>query len=179
MAESKPIKMTLDEALEQISDVARNGEGADKFRALKIVMSQESGSAALPEPLSDDEIIERLARMIKAAGPTASQLSYRRAFPSAKRPIYHAAPKITEADMSPIDPAALPRSLKELYRMFPEVKKPGIPTGYPVRGGMAVQKEWCQKQARRMLMDREQKRHDLIATEAIPKEELKDDDSKS
>lgn len=174
MAEPKRRSMSFDEIIVEMEDIAKNGEGADKFRALKTLMAQEAGSAVLPEPLSDDEIIERLSRMIKAAGPSASQLAYRRAYPAAKRPIYHAAPKITEADVAPIDPLSLPRSLKELYRHFPEVKKPGIPTGYPVHGGMAVQKEWVQKQARRMLLDREQKRHDMIATEAVPQEPADD-----
>ena len=166
MAEPRRKSMSFDEIIVEMEDIAKNGEGADKFRALKTLMAQESGSATLPEPLTDDEIIERLSRMMKAAGPSASQISYRRAYPAAKRPINFAAPKITEADVPAIDPLSLPRSLKELYRQFPEVKKPGIPTGYPVRGGMAVQKEWVQKQARRMLLDREQKRHDMIATEA-------------
>ena len=167
MAETKNT-MTLDEALALISEVARNGEGADKFRALKIVMSQESGNAALPDPLSDAEIIDRISRILKASGPTAAQLGYRKAFPHAQRPINHSAPKITEADVMPIDVTKLPRDLRSLYKMFPEIKRGGFPKGFPVNAGLAVRAEWCQKQARKMLLDREQKRFDLIAVEAAP-----------
>ena len=163
-------RMTFDELIVEMEDVARNGDGADKFRALKTLMAQESGSVTLPEPMSDADIIDRLSRLIRAAGPTASQLAYRKAFPAGKRPINHAAPKITERDVAPIDKASLPINLRSLYRMFPEIKKPGVPKGFPINSGLAVQKEWCQKMALRMILDQEQKKADMIATEAAPPE---------
>lgn len=170
----KPI--TLDEALAIVTDIARNGDGAERFRALKLVMAQEASTATLPEPFTDAEVIDRLARMIRAAGPTASQMAYRKAFPAAKRPIHHAAPKVTEADITPIDKAMLPTTLRGLYKMFPEAKRAGTPRGYPVHGGMAVQKEWVQKMAIRMTLDAEQKKLDQIATQAAeaPSEEQVD-----
>lgn len=159
-------RMSFDEILAEIEDVAQNGDGADKFRALKILMAQESSSVTLPPPMSDAEVIDRLARLIRAAGPTASQLAYRRAYPAAKRPINHSAPKIQETDVAPVDKTTLPANLRALYRMFPEVKRGGIPKGYPVHQGMAVQKKWCQEAALKMIIDREQAKHDVIATEA-------------
>lgn len=158
--------LTLVEVEEILSDIARNGDGADRIRALKMVMAQEAGNATLPEPFSDAEVIDRLARLIRAAGPTASQLAYRRAFPAAKRPIHHAAPKVTEADVAPIDKSTLPKTLRALYRMFPEIKRAGTPKGYPVKAGMAVKAQWCQDEALKIIMDREQHKHDVIAVEA-------------
>lgn len=162
----EPKRIGLDEALELISDIARNGEGADRFRALKVVMAQESSSSQLPPPLGDVEIIERLSRLIRAAGPMASQLAYRKAFPASKRPINFAAPKLLTSDVPGIDPLKLPKTLRALYRMFPEIKRPGVPKGFPVSAGMAVKAEWCAKEARKMIMDREQQKLDIIATEA-------------
>jgi hypothetical protein len=175
VAETKS-KMTFDEAMGEISLIARDGEGADKFRALKMVMSQEAGSAAIPDPLNDAEIIERLSRLIRAVGPTAAMLAYRKAFPKSKRPINHVSPKLLETDVPPVDITKLPRNLRELYRMFPEIKKPGIPVGFPRGSGIAVQKEWCQKAARRMLLDREQKKLDIISFEAAPPDQVSEDE---
>lgn len=164
--EKKSKRLSLDEAMDIITEIARSDEGPDRFRALKIAMSQETGGSQLPAPLNDQEIVERLARLIRAAGPTAAMLAYRKAFPSAKRDINHTAPKVTERDIAPIDPATLPKNLRELYRMFPEIKRPGVPAGFPVHRGIAVQKEWCQTAAKKMILDREQKKIDMIATEA-------------
>ena len=163
-----PSKISLDEALSIVSEIARNGTGPDQFRALKMVMAQEAGTATLPEPLSDAEVIERGARLIRAMGPTAAQLAYRKAFPQSQRPINHAAPKIAEGDIAPIDKSALPINLRSLYRMFPEIKKAGVPKGFPINRGLAVQKEWCQKMAMKMILDREQQKADMIATAAAP-----------
>lgn len=161
-----PKPLTFDEAVALISEIARNGEGAEKFRALKMVMAQESASVTLPEPMSDHEIIDRLARLIRAAGPTAAQLAYRRAFPAAKTAIYKATPKIAEADVAPVEKAQLPTNLRALYRMFPEIKQGGQPKGFPRKGGLLAKKEWCQREAMKMILDKEQKRHDQVSAEA-------------
>lgn len=150
--------ITFDEAREIISDIARGGDGPDKFRALKMVMGLEGSGVGLPEPLTDNDALERLARLIRAVGPTGAQIAYRRAFPASKRSIDASAPKISEADMPPIDRTKLPKNLRELYRMFPEIKKPGIPPGFPLRSGLETQKKWCNDAAVRILMDREQAR---------------------
>lgn len=150
--------ITFDEAREIISEIARDGEGPDKFRALKMLMGLEGSGVGLPDPLTDNDALERLARLIRAVGPTGSQIAYRRAFPASKRSIDANAPKISEADMPPIDRTKLPKNLRELYRMFPEIKKPGIPPGFPLRAGLEAQKRWCNDAAVRILMDREQAR---------------------
>lgn len=162
--------ITLDEALGIISDIARGGEGADQMRALKLVMSQESGASHLPAPLTDAEVLERLARILRAAGPTACQLAYRKAFPSAQKRIHDASARVTAADVAPVDERSLPDTLKQLYRAFPEIKPRtgGIPKGYPLKSGMAVRKQWCHREARKMILDREQAKLDTIAMHADP-----------
>ena len=168
---SKPERKTtisIDEVDAIIDDIAKNGDGAQQMRALQLVRAREQSSLALPDPFTDNEVIDRLSRLIRATGPTAAMLAYRRAFPRAQRPLNHSSPKITEQDIGGIDKAALPKTLRALYRMFPEVKRPGIHKGYPVHGGMAVQSAWVVKQATRMILDREQHKHDVIAVEAEP-----------
>ena len=157
MSEKQPL--SLDEAIGLISDIARHGEGADRLRALKEirVMAQETGSVTLPDPMSDAEVIERLARLIKAAGPTVAQLAYKQAFPFAKKTVHDAVPKVLESDLG-IDKSKLPVNLRQLYKMFPEIKRSGIPQGYPRGRGLAVVKKWCQDKAMQMIIDREQGR---------------------
>ena len=167
----KTNRMPLDEIERLITDIARDPEsGADRFRALKFAAAMQSSTAALPEPLDDNEVLDRLARLIRAAGPTAAQLAYRRAFPASKRPINHAAPQVRERDMPFIPKAELPGTLRALYKMFPEIKGPGCPKGFPMGKGLAVKKAWCQREAMKLLVDREQKRVDEIAIHAAPEE---------
>ncbi len=154
-----PKPLTIEEVTSILSDIARNGEGPERFRALKMIAAQETGSVTLPEPISDVETVERLGRLMKAAGATAVHMAYRRVFPRAQRPINVGAPKVTIDDMI-VDRATLPVNLKQLYRTFPEIKRPGVPQGYPRKGGLSVVKQWCQKTALRLLMDREQGRLD-------------------
>ena len=157
-------QMDLDEAVRILTDIARNGEGAERFRALREIrmMAQETETSVLPDPLTDQEVIERIGRLDRAAGTTLSQMAYRWAFPNAKRPIQHAAPKVLTDDIV-IDRSTLPVNLKQLYRMFPEIKRPGVPQGYPMGKGLAVVKRWCQDKALQMLVDKEQNRLDVAA----------------
>ena len=55
------------------------------------------------------------------------------------------------------------KTLKRLYNAFPETKRPGYPPGYPAGKGIAVQTEWCQRAAAKIILDREQKRADQAA----------------
>lgn len=158
---------SVDEIEQILGDIVRDGEGASQIRAIQLLRNKDTEAATLPPPLSDAEIIERLARLIRAAGSTAARLAYRKAFPQAQRKLTDAAPKVMESDLPPIDKASLPRTLRTLWKMFPEVKpRAGIPKGFPVRQGLAVQGEWCQKMALKMLMDREQSKLDQIAVHA-------------
>lgn len=164
---TKPV-LSLEEALGLISDIARHGEGADRLRALKEirVMAQETGSVTLPDPMSDAEVIERIARLLKSAGPTTAQLAYKKAFPHSQKSVVTATPKVTAGALE-IDRDKLPKTLKQLYRKFPEVKRPGFPPGYPRGQGLMAAKRWCEETAIKLLIDREQQRVDAAAREAM------------
>jgi len=166
--ESRP-RVTVDEAMEILSDIARNGEGAEKFRALKVIMAQETGSVTVPEPMNDEEKIETLSMLMEAMGPIGCQFAYRRAFPWAKEPVNNAVIKV-QAKMLEVDEKKLPKSIAALYRRFPEIKRPGFPRGYPVHKGLEEKKQWCQKEAMRILLDRKQ-------AEVDPPPDMEDDDA--
>jgi hypothetical protein len=62
--------------------------------------------------------------------------------------------RLLESDLV-IDRSKLPVNLKQLYKMFPEIKRSGVPQGYPRGKGLAVVKKWCQDKATQMIIDRE------------------------
>lgn len=153
--EKKRGVLSIDEVMELISDIATEGEGADRFRALKMLAGMNAASAALPDPLPEVDLIDRLARLMKSAGRDLSQVAYKRAFPAARATI----DQKLEATLEDLDPEILAqakriRSLKHLYRMFPEIKRPGVPPGYPMGRGIEIQQEWLRRKSVQILMDR-------------------------
>lgn len=79
-------RLSLDEIQQLLTDIARNGEGADKFRALKMIATMNSAQAALPDPVSDADIVGRLVRLLKAAGYARATKAMSDAFPPGYRP---------------------------------------------------------------------------------------------
>ena len=156
MATDKKPRMSFDEAMDEIADIARNGDGADKFRALKMVTERESSGATLPPPMSAEEIVERLTRLMRASGSGNCQIAFRKAFSGTRRNIGDAMPDLALADISPFEKSALPRTLRQLYKQFPEIKRSGYPAGYPRNKGLEAQMTWCQKKATEILRTREE-----------------------
>jgi hypothetical protein len=132
-------------------------------------MAQETGSVTVPEPMNDEEKIETLSMLMEAMGPIGCQFAYRRAFPWAKEPVNNAVIKV-QAKMLEVDEKKLPKTLKDLYRKFPEIKRNGFPPTYPVNKGIEEKKQWCQKQAMKILLDRKQ-------AEVAPPPNMEDDDA--
>lgn len=149
--------MDLDEILGIISEIARHGDGADRFRAIKVLkdLVQESGSSGLPDPMDDKEAVERMARLMKAMGPMGTQFAYRKAYPNAKVKLENSKPRVLLSYLN-IDEGRLPTTLKALNRMFPDIKRGGFPSGYPLNKGLEAQKKWCQNHARNIILNREQ-----------------------
>lgn len=146
-------RMTMDDIIDAVTDVAKESEGADRFRALKMLASMDSGTAVLPDPMSSEEAITRLARLMKIPGRDIAVLAFQRAFPHARK--RDQKPEITD-DMIPEEwQRKLPRikSLKALYRAFPAIKRSGMPVGYPKGRGLLVQTEWVQRKAMQILRE--------------------------
>lgn len=79
--------MSAEEIQSKIEDLARSGEGADQRWALRHLSGQQTSSIVLPEPLTDEERIERFARIARSQGPEITRLGYVRAFPNAKKAV--------------------------------------------------------------------------------------------
>ena len=161
--ETKSTRLSVDEILDMASAIARDEEatGADRMRAMKMVSSINTSAVILPEPLKDPEVIERLARLDKAAGLHLAKLAFRKAFPHAKQG-EDLAPVLTLEQLPPevLAEASKIISVKTLYRAFPEVKRSGTIPGFPRRGSLAAQQNFCQRVAAQLILDREQRKID-------------------
>ena len=76
-------RMTADEIRSEIERLARGGgEGSDKRWALKVLAAQEgdTGRVTLPPPMSDGEVVERLARLLRPAGKALTSAAVGHAF---------------------------------------------------------------------------------------------------
>jgi len=71
-------RLTLEEIEAQISEIALNGEGPDKFRALALLRKEKPVSAlgVVPEPATDEEKIEVLSHLHQASGPLGVRLAW-------------------------------------------------------------------------------------------------------
>lgn len=160
--QERPRKIwTFDDLMAGISDMAENGTGAQKAAAYRMLMSAHGGTTQpiMGEPLLEKDLMERLSRLMKASGKTVCQVAFGRAFPLAKGhlddvPTY-------EIDHIDYKNVKLPMTLKQLYRQFPEVKRPGFPPGYPQSRGLAMKTAWCQQKAKEIIRDRKQKAEEV------------------
>jgi len=171
-------KLSIDDIQSLVTEIAQDPEsGADRFRALKMLASQNSSSIMLPDPMENGELVERLARLQRAAGIDICQLSYQRAFPQAVDSVA-SAPKLGIDDLPAeiMEQVKKVRSLKSLYRWFPEIKRPGFPPGYPAGRGAALQLEWLRRYAGKILLDREQAKMNANAQATLERDQQIRDD---
>jgi len=164
--QQKQREMTMDEVRSALENIARDPEHRDHFKALKMLRSEEASSAVLPEPLTDEEVVLRLARIMRPAGPENCQIAFHRAFPRSKKTVT-SAPRIEAEDLTEEDRDIVNRvtSLPMLYRLFPEIKRNGVPKGYPTTKGLAAQLRFVREQATRMLLERERERMKALEAE--------------
>jgi hypothetical protein len=161
-------RRTVDEIAAELERIAfEGGEDAARLRALKLLRDDRGGATGfvLDPPLSEAEIIDRLARLLKPAGPALVQVAWQRAFPRHKQSVDHVPTLTTNQLPQHIrDEAAKILSLRHLYRTYPALKRPGMPSTYPQRRSAAVQRAWCVRQAEKYLLDVEQAKLDTGAT---------------
>lgn len=151
--------MTLDEILAEVTAIAKDPDaGADRFRALKMLASSETAAVAIPDPAKEVDITVRLARLMLGAGVRLTQIAYVKAFPWRTRAI-QAGPVVKYEDAAPelVEESKRFTSLKMLNKYFPEGKVLGTPKGYPVGRSIAMKIEWCQHQALKMLVERQER----------------------
>lgn len=137
-------KLSLDEIHALITEIALSGEGADRFRALKLLQAEKATDATLPKPLNGVECVRRLARLMRGAGRKIARAAFLEAFPE-PGPKLEGFPET--ADDLGLKMEELPKSLKVLYQRYPELKRPGFPPTFPVGGSVAAKVKWVQAQA--------------------------------
>jgi hypothetical protein len=153
----------MDEIIAAVSDIARDTESKDRLRAMKLLMSFNTSTAAIPPPLSDDEVVERLSRLMKGAGARLCRKAYRKTYPLSER-----TPTFDKQELEELGPFIKQKiknlkTLKQYNRMFPETAKGGVPPGYPSGAGPEAQMEWVQRAATKIFVERRRKE---VAAEA-------------
>ena len=165
--DAKPAHLSMDEIRDMLAAMARDEEGGpDRFRAIRMLTSMDAGSVTLPEPLAPDEIVQRMVRLMKGYGNEIIRVAYRRAFPQARLDVSTVTKIMMDELPAELREKALKiRTVRRLYREFPEIKRGSTPPGYPRGRGVAVQTEWLQRMAARMYLDREQMKANAATAE--------------
>lgn len=157
---AKRAHKTVDELLGMLSEIADDPDaGADKFRAIKLLMSANSAGVTVPEPRTPQEIEQMGILLFRWWGRDTCQKLWHLAFRKAKRGI-HEPPSIGEQFLTPEQRALVLKvqDVKTLYRIIPEIKRGGRIPGFPVGKGREVQREFCRRLAIKIFIDREQKK---------------------
>lgn len=165
-------KMTPAEVEAKIESIARGLSEADaaQVRVLLHLYQRQETSVSIPKPMTQLEKIERAMPIFRSLGKGGCQLTYRRAFQTKKSAVTDP-PKVKIDDMD-LTGIKMPISLKQLYRMAPEVKRPGTPRGYPAHGSLDEKTAFVQEEYVRVLRARKQRELDADAsadTETAPK----------
>jgi hypothetical protein len=159
----KAVPFTLDEVIAIVSEIARDEADRDRFKALKMLTSLNQSVAAIPPPLSDDDVVDRLQRLMKGAGVRLCRKAYRNAYPLSQRSPVFDKDAQDELGIFVKGKVKALKTLKQYNRMFPETAKGGVPPGYPSGAGPEAQMEWVQRAATKILIERRRKE---IAEEA-------------
>lgn len=136
--------MTMTEILEGLSELARTGEGAQKSQAFRLLLNANIGTQQKSETLDGMEIKSRMVRLMRLMGASMTQSCYQTAFKTRKM-VAHAAPLVRMEDLNLPPDYKFPRTVRELYKLFPEHKRPGVPRGYPIGKGVLIQREWLKE----------------------------------
>lgn len=154
MTEPNKKILSLSEILEGLSELAANGEGAQRAQAYRMLLGQGGSQVTLPDPLEQHEIISKLARLMKPAGSRLCQLAFKQAFSRGKD--INEAVEVYAEDLE-LQGVKLSTTLRALYKNFPEIKKGGFPKGYPAGRSLEAKAEWCKSEHKKILIDRKQK----------------------
>jgi hypothetical protein len=151
---NEQLTMDLDEILRGISDIARDEGSMDRLRALNMLTKLNAGAAGIGVRLTDEEIQERLIRLMRAAGLETARNAYRAAFPKHQR-----ARNITPEEMSEYEKVAVEKAshifdVAGYHRMFPDLKRLGPPAQYPRSASVEIRTKWLRDRAVKNLMDR-------------------------
>jgi hypothetical protein len=170
-------RLTYDEILHGMEEIARDPDDRDRFKALKALAASQSASVVLPEPLTYEERKMRLSRIMKAYGADLCRTCFSEAFPKHRDALGDIPPTIIPDDLTEGEERECLRvkSLPLIYKKWPALKRSGVLPGFPRGRGGKVQTEWCQNYARKIIRDQKQSAADA----ATFIDSLKDDHEES
>lgn len=154
--ETQAARLSMDEIMDLITEVARDGDGADKFRALKLLHSMQSVTASLPSPKNDDEIQHYLKIIFPACGKENVD--------SARRHTFNLKADSMDMEVDEVSGVPLDRrerinkivTVRDFYNLFPWMKRRGVPKGYPGKSlGLARRTRWLRQRALDISLDEE------------------------
>lgn len=176
MSEEQKRRLTPDEIIDEIHQLAKTGDDSNKRWALKMLAPEESNSHYLVEPLGVHEVKERGVRMMRAWGMALTQMMWNTAFAGSQQ----RAPT-DDLDISANDDMIPPDALvyvnkmtrvKHLYVLAPELKRPGTMAGTPSRGGKAAIARFVQKEARKVVIERVRTHRDWFTGRELAPQEV-------
>lgn len=145
-------RMSLEQIETAVTEIANDGDSAERLRALKLLAGMRAASGViLPPPLDDRERIERLGRLMRSVGTDLSRRAFGWAFKT--RGDHVERPSMLGIEDLPDDimrRAERLNTLPRVRREFPElVTGGGFPRGFPRRGTTVEKARWCIEQAQR------------------------------
>jgi len=156
-------RLTIDELLDQIHEVAQDPDaGPDRFRAGKLLLSMQTSTTMLPEPLDENDVLDRVSRILEGVGQHLSRIAFRRAFPrlTGVKSDIEAPVEIFSTDDGILTPQQreicrkASVSTKKIRAAFPELATHGRLTGTPYKQGPIAQKSYRYQVAVKAMLDR-------------------------
>jgi hypothetical protein len=148
--------LSMEDIKRGLSDMAENGEGAQRAQAYRMLMNMESATVTLHEPMTVVDELAHGTRFFKALGKEKCQVCFRRAFPRDKK-------EINDTDKFSIDdmPAHI-RAEAEKYTtqkklrvlMGKNAPPSGVLKGFPTFQSPLKKSRFCQHQAALILLER-------------------------
>jgi hypothetical protein len=142
-------RLTLEQIESALSELALNGTGTEKLRALALLRKDQPATTVgiVPAPLNDAEKVDFLALLLGSVGPLVHRLATNKAFRRRQPSELKLKSSLEQLPNEVRERIKRIVSLPTLYKMIPGLKKPGRPLGYPAAGGPLEKKAFAQRLA--------------------------------
>lgn len=165
--------LSVEQIEQMLSQIATTGSGAQQVRALQLLQRARVAvpTIELPPPASDSQVIEWLGRMLASVGPMLGRLANQRAYGTRQPAGARLKASLEQLPLETREQIKRITSLPTLYKLIPELKRPGRPLGYPAAGGPLQKRAFAQRLATQFYVER-------LNGEAAPSDVTTDPDSR-
>jgi hypothetical protein len=142
-------RLSLEQIESALSELALNGTGNEKIRALALLRKDQPATTVgvVPAPLNDAEKVDFLAMLLGSVGPFVHRLATSKAFGRRQPSELKLKASLEQLPIEIREKIKRITSVAVLYRTVPELKKPGRPHGFPVSGGPMAKRQFVQNLA--------------------------------